>query len=108
MGALVGVLLLLAALLYFPPFQRWAVKQVAAYASEKTGMDITVEHVRLEFPLNLGVEGLRVLQQNDSLPQVKDTVADIIMNYVFFDYGEAKTQKIFSQKISVRILQQII
>ena len=69
--------LLLAGALYIPAVQNWAVKKVAQVASEKTGMDISVERVRLEFPLNLGVEGLRVLQQNDSLPQVKDTVADI-------------------------------
>ena len=66
-----------AVLLYLPPVQNWAIKHVAAYASEKTGLDITVAHVNLEFPLKLGVEGVKVLQQNDSLPQVKDTVADI-------------------------------
>lgn len=71
------LVVLLAVLLYLPPVQNWAVKQVARFASEKTGMEITVEHVNLEFPLNLGIEGLRVLQPNDSLPQVKDTVADI-------------------------------
>ncbi len=71
------LVLLLAVLLYLPPVQNWAVKQVARVASEKTGMEITVEHVNLEFPLNLGVEGLRVLQPNDSLPQQKDTVADV-------------------------------
>lgn len=67
----------LALLLYFPPFQNWAVARVAAYASEKNGMEISVEHVNLEFPLDLGVEGIKVIQQNDSLPQQKDTVADI-------------------------------
>ena len=71
------LIVLLAVLLYLPPVQNWAVKQVARVASEKTGMEITVEHVNLEFPLNLGVEGLRVLQPNDSLPQQKDTVADV-------------------------------
>ena len=38
---------LLAVLLYVPPVQNWAVKQVARVASEKTGMDISVERVRL-------------------------------------------------------------
>ena len=69
--------LILAAALYLPPVQNWAVKKVAAIASEKTGMEITVEHVNLEWPLDLGVDGFRVLHQNDSLPQVKDTIADI-------------------------------
>ena len=71
------LIVLLAVLLYLPPVQNWAVKQVARVASEKTGMEITVERVNLEFPLNLGVEGLRVLQPNDSLPEQKDTVADV-------------------------------
>lgn len=67
----------LTVLLYIPPVQNWVVRQVVAYASEKTGMSITVDRVRLVFPLDLGVEGFRVIQQNDSLPQVKDTVADV-------------------------------
>lgn len=69
--------LILAALLYLPPVQYWAAKKVAAVASEKTGMEITVEHVNLEWPLNLGIDGFRALHQNDSLPQVKDTIADV-------------------------------
>ena len=69
--------IILAVLLCLPPVQNWAVKKVAAIASEKTGMEITVEHVSLEFPLNLGIEGLRALHPNDSLPQVTDTIADI-------------------------------
>lgn len=68
---------ILAVLLYVPSVQDWAVKQVVRYASDKTGMDITVDRVRLEFPLDLGVQGFRMIQQNDSMPQVKDTVADV-------------------------------
>ena len=64
-------------LLYFPPFQNWAVKKVAKVASSSLGMQITVEHVNLEFPLNLGISGVKAIQQNDSLPQVKDTIADV-------------------------------
>ena len=71
------LILILAALLYLPPIQNWAVKKVAAIASEKTGMEITIEHVNLEFPLDLGMDGFRMLHQNDSLPQVKDTIADV-------------------------------
>ena len=61
------LILLLSILLYLPPVQNWAVKQVAAYASESTGMDISVKQVRLVFPLKLGVEGVKVLQPIDSL-----------------------------------------
>ena len=69
--------IILAVLIYLPPVQNWAVKKVAAIASEKTGMEITVEHVNLEFPLDLGIEGFRAIKQNDSLPQIKDTIADV-------------------------------
>ena len=71
------LMIILAVLIYLPPVQNWAVKKVAAIASEKTGMEITVEHVCLEFPLNLGLEGFRALHPNDSLPHVTDTIADI-------------------------------
>ncbi len=79
------LIFLLALLLYLPPVQNWAVRQVAAYASESTGMDISVNRVELVFPLKLGVEGVKVLQPVDSLKNTpnltlrnkKDTVADI-------------------------------
>ena len=91
-GALLGLVVLLAVLLYFPPFQNWAVKHVSAYASEKTGMDISVGHVRLEFPLNLGLDDVKVIKRREergerreergerrenNTSEVCDTVADI-------------------------------
>lgn len=71
------LILLLGIALYLPPVQNWAVHTVADYASEKYGMNISVDRVCLVFPLDLGIDGVKVIQQNDSLPQVKDTVADI-------------------------------
>ena len=68
---------LLALLFYFPPFQNWAVQHVASYASKKMKMEISVDRVKLEFPLNLGIEGVKAIRQNDSRPQVKDTIADV-------------------------------
>lgn len=64
-------------LFYFPPFQNWAVRQATAYASERMGLDISIGHVRLAFPLDLAIEQVKVFEPNDSLPQVNDTVADI-------------------------------
>ena len=69
--------MILAALLYLPPVQNWAVQKVAAFASEKTGMEITVGHVNLEWPFDLGIDDFRVLHQNDSVTVVTDTIADI-------------------------------
>ena len=69
--------LLIVILLYCPPVQNWAVKRVASYASQKMGMNITVEKVKLVFPLDLGVEGVRVLQPNDSVTEQTDTIANV-------------------------------
>ena len=37
---------ILTILIYLPPVQNWVVDKVAAYASEQTGMEITVNSVR--------------------------------------------------------------
>ena len=49
---------------------------VTSIVAEKTGMEISIGRVSLEWPLNLGINDFRALHQNDSLPQVKDTIAD--------------------------------
>ena len=69
--------IILAALLYLPPVQNWAVQKVTAIASEETGMDISIGHVNLEWPLDLGIDDFRMLHQNDSVATVTDTIADI-------------------------------
>ena len=82
-AVLIPVLLLviLFSLFYFPPFQNWAVRQVAEYASEKTGMDISVERVRLAFPLDLSVEGVKVIKpdtnRRDTIANIGNTIVDI-------------------------------
>ena len=89
----------LAVLLYLPPVQNWAVKQVAAYASEKTGMDISVGHVSLVFPLDLCIDHFRMIQPNDSLPQVKDTIADVQRLVV-----SVQLMPLFSQQVEIDAL----
>ena len=98
------LILLLTVMLYLPPVQNWAVKQVATYASESTGMDISVQYVKLVFPLKLGVEGVKVLQPIDSLknsPNLalrakKDTVADIQQMVV-----DVQLMPLFSNQVMV-------
>ena len=66
-----------ALLLYLPPVQNWAVKRVASYASEQTGMDISVEHVKLVFPLHLGVEGVNVKDKQDTVADIRTMLVDV-------------------------------
>ena len=68
--------LILTILIYLPPVQNWAVDKVATVASEKTGMQIAVDRVRLSFPLDLAVDGVLV-RQRDSLTAQLDTVAAV-------------------------------
>ena len=69
--------IIIAVLIYLPPIQNWAVKKVTAITSEKTGMKITIDHVDLAFPLDLGIDGFRVIKPNDSIPSLNDTIADV-------------------------------
>ena len=41
----ISLFIFLLVLLYLPPVQNWIVKKVADYASQKTGLEISVGHV---------------------------------------------------------------
>ena len=69
--------LLLFVLIYLPPVQNWLVQRVASYASEKTGMQINIDHVNLEFPLDLGVDGFRMIQGQDTIADVEHMTVDV-------------------------------
>ncbi len=69
--------LILTMLLYLPPVQNWMVDKVAAIASEKTGMQIGVDHVDLSFPLDLSIDGFHVIQQPDTIADVERIVVDV-------------------------------
>lgn len=92
--------LLLVFLLYLPPVQNWAVKHVAAYASEQTGMDISVGHVALRFPLDLTIEDLKATRPNDSIPGLRDTIADIGKAYV-----DVQLKPLLKKKVEIDALQ---
>lgn len=57
--------IILAAMLYLPPIQNWVAQKVTAIASEQTGMEISVGHVSLEWPLDLSIDDFRMLHPND-------------------------------------------
>ena len=79
-GLLLSPILLftiLAALLYLPPVQNWVVDKVAAIVSEKTGMDITVGHVNLEWPLDLGIDEFRAINHGDTIADIGHLTANV-------------------------------
>lgn len=74
-GIPVALIIVLSLLLYFPPFQNWAVSKASAIASEKMGMRVSVGHVKLAFPLDFALDDVRAFEQNDSVEGKTDTVA---------------------------------
>ncbi len=77
------LILIMAALLYLPPVQNWVADRVAAVASEKTGMDISVGTVRLEWPLDLGIDDFRVIHEGDTLADVGHLTVDVQLRPLF-------------------------
>ncbi len=73
----------LAALLYVPPVQNWAADKVAAIASEKTGMDISVGRVSLDWPLDLGIDDFRAIHEGDTLADVGHLSVDVQLRPLF-------------------------
>lgn len=58
---------ILIILLYLPPIQNLLRREVTLYASERTGMQVSIDRIDLRFPLNLLVRGVEVIQQPDTL-----------------------------------------
>ena len=80
MGILLTPVLLfvvLTVLLYLPPMQNWAVDKVAEIASEKTGMQISVGHVNLAFPLDLAVDDFKMIHEGDTIADMEHMTVDV-------------------------------
>lgn len=91
---------LLTLLIYCPPVQRWAAGVAMRYASEATGMEITVHDVSLRFPLNVQLNGISALKCNDSIPQRKDTL--LLARSVVCDI---RMMPLLKGKVEVDVLQ---
>jgi len=79
-GTMAVLLLLpfvLIALLYLPPVQNWAAGKIASLLSEKTGMEISVGQVNLQWPLDLRLDDFLAVHAGDTLADVGTLVADV-------------------------------
>lgn len=73
----VVVVLLAIVALYLPPVQQWAVQRVCRYASERTGMNVTLERLRLTPLLDLDLQGTLITTPPDTVLAVRHAVADL-------------------------------
>lgn len=61
------VLILVPALLYIPAVQDFVRSKAVGYASQTLGMDLSVERLRLSFPLRLSVDNTLLTDKGDTL-----------------------------------------
>ncbi len=69
------IFFLLLLLLCIPTIQNWAVKGVTCYASKKTGLDISINHISLSFPFDLRIDDFKMMKKSKTYNPKSDTVA---------------------------------
>ena len=82
--ALVLLIVLLAASLYLPPVQRWAVKKLTAYLEEQTGLEVSVGSVHLAFPLDLSLGQVHLAQPPTDVLDVGHALVDLDLTRLLF------------------------
>ncbi len=94
------LLILIAALLYFPPFQNFAVHKAAEYASEKYKMKVDIKNIHLAFPLNLKVKGVEAISQKDTVLDVENLNVSIQMLPLFEKRVELDGAELIHAKVN--------
>lgn len=69
--------LLLAMALYIPAVQNFLVQKTTERLSQETGLSISIERVRLAFPLDLAVHGMQALDGRDTLVAARSLRLDV-------------------------------
>ena len=71
------LILLLFVALYIPPVQKWAVDLTADYLSKETGMEVSVEHVLLKFPLDLSMGNVLIVSPPDTVLDAEELLVNV-------------------------------
>ena len=75
--AIVLLIVMLAASLYLPPVQRWAVNKVTAYIEKKTGLEVSIGSVHIVFPLDVKLGQVRVAKPPTDVLGVDGALVDL-------------------------------
>ena len=103
----VGILLapivlffILAALLYVPAIQDFAVRKATAYAAEATGMDVRIGLLRLTFLFDINLQEVQVTdKEEDTLLDVEQLTVDLSFSSIL--HGEIDVEGIELTQASV-------
>lgn len=77
------LVVMLAASLYLPPVQRWAVDRLTAYLQEETGLEVSIGSVHLAFPLDLRLGQVHVAQAETDVIDVAHVLVDLDLTHLF-------------------------
>ncbi len=77
-GSILGLVVALPFALYIPWVQNWIADIACDKASDKTGMDISVGHVNIDFPLDITINDAQVISaEGDTLFRADEVKADV-------------------------------
>ncbi len=80
------LLFVLCVAIYIPPIQKLIVDLTASYLCDATGMQISVDRVRLKFPLDLYVGDVLAVQDSDTVLYAQELLLDVKLKPLF--HGE--------------------
>lgn len=72
------VILLLPVVIYIPPVQTLLKDTACSIVKKSTGMDVSIERFRLRWPVDIDLQGVKVLEANgDTMVVAKNVIADV-------------------------------
>jgi len=78
--SVIVLVLLLPVLVYIPPVQSWLVDVACDVVHDKTGMQVEIEKFRLKWPLDVSLQGVRVIEAGgDTMVTAGEALADVKM-----------------------------
>lgn len=96
----IALFLLLSMLLYIPHVQRYLVHKSMETLSETLEMKITVEEVRLSFPLDLAIHNVIAVQNQDTVLNVKKLVVDVPFKPLLHQEIQLQGLKLIGAKVN--------
>lgn len=98
----IALFLLLAILIYIPPIQNFIVHQVADNMSERMGMNINIDKVRLAFPLDLAIHRMTAIEGGDTLINVDRMRLDVKLLPLFKGRADIDGFSLYGLKLDTK------
>ena len=95
---------ILMALLYIPPVQRWAVREISAYASEKSGLEITIGRADISFLLDLDLQHLHIKDRGKEILNVEKATIDLDFTRILMMQVGVEAVKLLNGNVNTRDL----